>query len=98
MTITVTENDGKVLVCAKGQLSANTVDVFDSNMEPLLEREGLSVELDFSKLEFISSSGLRSVLKLSKDLDGKGGRVKVVAASPAVSDVFKMTGFDKLLI
>ncbi len=51
---------------------------------------------DFSELDYISSSGLRILLNLTKKVMGKG---KVVIQKPNedVKNVFAMTGFDSFL-
>lgn len=55
------------------------------------------VELDFSKTDFVDSSGigaLASVLKMAKSANI---RLNCVAASPQIVAVLEMTGMDKLL-
>lgn len=53
--------------------------------------------LDFSELVYISSSGLRILLQLVKQLKPQGGELVVRRVSPEIMDVFKMTGFNSLL-
>lgn len=51
--------------------------------------------LDFSDLEYISSSGLRVLLQAKKGVNG--GKVKVINANSDIMDVFEITGFDQIL-
>lgn len=53
----------------------------------------LPTEIDASGLEYISSAGLRVLLKLRKSVDS----VTVCNASPAVYEIFEVTGFTELL-
>lgn len=53
----------------------------------------LPSEIDASGLEYISSAGLRVLLKLRKSVDS----VTVCNASPAVYEIFEVTGFTELL-
>ncbi|MBQ3642600.1 STAS domain-containing protein [bacterium] len=53
--------------------------------------------LDFSEITFISSIGLKVVLEIYKDIEEKGGVVKVSGASEEVKNAFCMVGFDKFI-
>ncbi|MBQ8954345.1 MAG: STAS domain-containing protein, partial [Clostridia bacterium] len=52
--------------------------------------------LDFSKLDYISSAGLRVLLSAHKTMMKKGG-MKVVNANEMVKEVFDVTGFADIL-
>ncbi len=54
------------------------------------------VILDFEKLEYISSAGLRVLLLAHKNFAKKSG-LTVKNVCDAVMDVFKVTGFDDVL-
>ena len=65
----------------------------DTQTSPELE-EALSDLDDFSKLEYISSAGIRQVIAAYKKMAGKDG-FKIIHVSDEVYDVFRLTGFDK---
>ena len=52
--------------------------------------------LDFSKLEYISSAGLRVLLSAHKAMSGKGG-MKLRNVNEIVQEVFEVTGFADIL-
>ena len=52
--------------------------------------------LDFSKLDYISSAGLRVLLAAQKMMGDKGG-MKVVNANEMIKEVFNVTGFSDIL-
>ena len=52
--------------------------------------------LDFSKLEYISSAGLRVLLSAHKAMSSKGG-MKVTNVNEIVREVFEVTGFADIL-
>ena len=58
------------------------------------DAEGL--ELDFSRLDYISSSGLRLLLSAHKTV-GKKGDVKVLNVYETVKEVLVVTGFAGIL-
>jgi len=51
---------------------------------------------DFSNTEYISSSGLRVMLVISKKLQQGGGKIALACLKPFVLDVFKMSGFTQI--
>ena len=53
------------------------------------------IEIDMSKLQYISSAGLRVLMIMKKDLDG--GDVRCVNVRPEIMEIFKTTGFDNIL-
>ena len=55
-----------------------------------------TLTLDFSKLEYISSAGLRVLLAAHKTMLGKGG-MKVTNVNEIVAEVFEVTGFADIL-
>ena len=62
-----------------------------------LEKELMDLKpdkLDASELEYISSSGLRALLKLSKEIPDK---LKITNVSPQTYEIFEATGFTDLM-
>jgi anti-sigma B factor antagonist len=55
-----------------------------------------SLVMDFSKLDYISSAGLRVLLAEGKAMEQKGGMV-IRHANEGVLEVFEMTGFSNIL-
>ena len=55
-----------------------------------------SLTLDFSKLDYISSAGLRVLLSAHKTMSAKGG-MKVTHVNEVVQEVFEVTGFADIL-
>ena len=51
---------------------------------------------DFSKLDFISSAGLRVMLRAHRSLP-MGGKTKVMNCNPVVKEVFSVTGFSEIV-
>lgn len=75
----------------------------DTTTSPKLEEElrssvvGMtSLELDFEKLEYISSAGLRVLLAMQKIMN-KQGKMALKNVSETVMEVFEVTGFADIL-
>ena len=91
MTIEKTKNGTDLFVTVEGRLDTLTSPQFSNEMRTALD--GISnVTLDFAKLEYISSAGLRALLQLRQTLDDKGS-VTIVNANELIKEVFEITGF-----
>ena len=53
--------------------------------------------LDFTKVIYISSAGLRSVLIAQNNMNAKNGEMLIRGAGKNILGVFKVTGFDSFL-
>ncbi len=88
------EINGKVAVLKlEGWLDTQTTAEFAKELESL-EKNVEELILDFAKLEYTSSAGLRQIVAAHKKMNGK---LTVKNICSEIMDVFKMTGFDKRL-
>lgn len=88
--------DGKTCILAvEGRLDTTTAPELDTYAaENLNDIDDLT--LDFENLEYISSAGLRVLLKMQKVI-GRRGTMKVVHVNDMINEVFSITGFDSIL-
>jgi len=52
--------------------------------------------LDFARLEYVSSAGLRVILSAQKIMS-KQGEMFLINVSDSIKDIFEMTGFSEIL-
>ncbi len=89
-----TYNDGILTVKLCGRIDSNNAAEVEKDIFSLVEAtDAKSVILDASGTEYISSAGLRVILKLKKTVDNS----KVINASPEVYEIFEMTGFSEII-
>jgi anti-anti-sigma factor len=96
MEITIENINGRLTAFIKGRLDTANAALFESSLKSLVENADKSLVLDCSKLEYISSSGLRQFLALRKTVAAKGGKMVIAHLSSGLKDIFKMTGFSTL--
>ena len=84
---------GVLLVELEGRLDATTVDDFNQRIEEVATK-GSQLDLDFSRLEYMSSAGLRSILMAQKLANKENIKFRVVNPQSSVAEVFAMTGFN----
>ena len=95
MTITKELNGTELKIALEGRLDTMTAPELEAELNQNLENAE-SLTLDFSKLEYISSAGLRVLLSAHKIMSSKGG-MKVTHVNEIVSEVFEVTGFADIL-
>ena len=96
MTINKTVENGKAVLTPEGRLDTVTAPEMESVIKEVLP--GLNeLTLDFAKLEYISSAGLRVLLMIFKERGSKE-QFKITNITPTVMDIFEVTGFDSVLL
>ena len=95
MTITKNLNGSVLEVALEGRLDTMTAPELEAELNKDLGNVE-SLVLDFSKLEYISSAGLRVLLSAHKTMSAKGD-MKVTNANEIVQEVFDVTGFADIL-
>jgi len=93
MKTNITETDGKYTVTLEGELDTACAQEFDEAMKPLHNLSGKEIIFDCAKLEYIASSGLRTLLGILKNSKANDNKVVLKNLNDEVLDVFKMTGF-----
>ena len=78
-----------------GRLDTVTAPELEAEISAILPTAE-SLVLDMEKLEYISSAGLRVILKTQKALTQKAG-LKLIHVSDEVMEVFEITGFSDFL-
>ncbi|MBQ4378981.1 MAG: STAS domain-containing protein [Treponema sp.] len=90
----MTSNNDAVTLTLEGRL--DTITAPDLEKEIVSLTEASSLELDFSKLDYISSAGLRVLLTARKTFAKKGGMI-IKNVNETVLDIFEVTGFRDIL-
>lgn len=95
MTIQKTvENETEVLAIS-GRLDTQTAPALEQELDNIGEGCKMLI-LNLSDLEYISSAGLRVILKIQKYMETKG-KMKLTCVNENVMEVFDITGFVDIL-
>ncbi len=97
MKIDVKQEDGIFVVDLEGRMDTNTSPEFQKEMETYYSQEGFKMLLDFDKLDFVSSAGLRVLLLIQKKSKALNGNLVIKNVKPEIQEVFDMTGFSDIL-
>lgn len=95
MTIQKNENGSNLTLMIEGRLDTTTAPELESVVKESIEGVAELV-FDFSKLEYISSAGLRVLLSTQKQMMKQGSMI-VKSVSPEIMEIFDVTGFSDIL-
>ena len=94
MSLKIEKKNAEILALV-GRLDTMTAPELDTEISAILPSVQTLI-LDMEKLDYISSAGLRVILKTQKALEKKSG-LKITHVPEAVREVFDMTGFSDFL-
>jgi uncharacterized protein (TIGR02172 family) len=85
---------GNLIIGLKGHIDSSNAPAVEAEINKIRsENKGGSFTLDAQELEYISSAGLRIILRLSKTEP----TLKLINVSSAVYEVLEMTGFSEMI-
>ena len=96
MTIEHSVSDAVLTVTPSGRLDSATADEFADYINGVFTMEIQTLMLDFKEVDFISSKGLRVLVTIYKELNGR--QLRVVNANPSVIDVFRLSGLLNIFV
>ena len=95
MTIEKKQNGSSLTIAVQGRLDTTTAPDLEKEIKSSLD--GVTeLIMDFEKLDYISSAGLRVLLSAQKVMS-KQGSMKVIHVNELVMEVFEVTGFSDIL-
>jgi anti-anti-sigma factor len=95
MQVIETGVSGLSVAVIEGRLDTETAPVVEGQLLELLGKTG--GVLDMSAVRFVSSAGLRILLKAAKAAKAAGHRFALCGLQPAVREVFDMSGFGQII-
>ncbi len=95
MTITQNKEGARLTIALEGRLDTTTAPQLESEIGTALDGVKELV-FDMSKLEYISSAGLRVFLAAQQTMNSKG-TMTVCGSNEALMEIFEVTGFVDIL-
>ena len=95
MTIEKNLNGAELTLTLTGRLDTTTAPQLEGELKASLDGVE-SLVLDFEKLDYLSSAGLRVLLSAQKQMNRQGSMV-VRHVNETITEVFEVTGFCDIL-
>ena len=86
--------DNNLVITLEGRLDTSTAPSLEAELKDL--EKVTSLVIDMEKLAYISSAGLRVLLKAQKIMN-KQGSMLIKNVSQEIKDILEVTGFDEIL-
>ena len=93
MDIGESKTDAVFVLEPKGRLDSANARSFEERVLGALDQGEKTLLIDFDKLDYISSAGLRVLLMGAKRLQQSGGKIALCALNPSIREVFEISGF-----
>ena len=95
LNINQIKEDSKLTIALEGRLDTITSRELETALKGAIE--GVSeLVMDFEKLDYISSAGLRVLLSAQKT-QNRQGSMKVIHVNESIMEIFEVTGFSDIL-
>lgn len=85
--------DNVLTISLEGRIDSNNASLVESELFEILKNEHKELVLDFDNVNYVSSAGLRVILKVKKAENS----LKLINVSSEVYEIFEMTGFTEMI-
>ncbi|MDD9993073.1 MAG: STAS domain-containing protein [Rhodospirillales bacterium] len=95
--VTFERLDGVLFISASGRLEAGSAPAFLKSVRAEIEDVERAVIMDFEKLEYLGSAGLRVVFMTASELEKRGARLAVCSPPKPIAKVIRLSGMEQLI-
>ena len=97
MSSTIFEKKDSVLnVCPEGRLDTATSPVLEKEVREQLD--GVQhIIMNFERVEYISSGGLRALLTIEKLIEERDGEMHLLHVNENIMEIFELVGFTDVI-
>lgn len=97
MNVTSKTVEGITVIEAEGSIDSKTASEFEKGAMAAVQGQS-AIILDITKVDFLSSAGLRVLLMIYRQIKSRNGKVVLVGASEEIQDIMANTGFLSFFI
>jgi anti-anti-sigma factor len=97
MKIAHQEKDGVICFQIEGRLDAESAPEAETTVKSVLKQGNQRLLFDLSRMDYISSAGLRVILLAVKELRNKQGKVVLCGLTPYVKEIFDVSNFSSII-
>ncbi len=97
ISIQIEEKDKKQVIRLEGRIDAACTPILEAKLEELLEAGHTKFVIDFTRVDYISSAGLRFLLSATKKAKAAQGMLNLSSVPDEVMEIIRMAGFERIL-
>lgn len=84
------------LVAPQGEIDISNVEVLDQVLGEVIDDQPGRLVVDLSRVGYIDSAGISSLLRAGQRLTQKGGQLSLAGGNPFVQRLIRLTGIDRI--
>src|SRR3989338_6767651 len=96
MAVKMESRNGLTVCHVSGEIDINTSPDIKKAFDRLISKKEAKIVINFSKVTYVDSSGLATLVEILKNMRVYGGRIRLSNLSPKVKSLFEITKLDKL--
>ena len=97
LRIELEQLEHRIILRIEGRIDAASAPILERKIESLIGEEHHILIFDFTRVDYLSSAGMRVLLSAARKLKAKKGDLILFGISDDVAEILKMAGFDKIL-
>ena len=96
LEISTSLTEGAVVLSVDGRIDASTAPQLEEELSNMIQQGEENILLNLAGVSYISSGGLRVLLKTNKELHKNGGNLILCSLNTDVHKVIKLAGFTSI--
>ena len=96
MSIRVEDKNSLTVCHINGEIDINSSPEIKKEFDKLISKKIPKMIINFSKVTYVDSSGLATLVEILKNMRTYGGRMRLTNLSPKIKSLFEITKLEKL--
>ncbi|MCB1115782.1 MAG: STAS domain-containing protein [Chlamydiia bacterium] len=96
INIQIEDDQGALLIRLEGRMDAASAPLVERKINEQIAQGKKKLVLDFAKVDYLSSAGMRLLLSTTKKLKEEGG-LHLCSVGEEVMEIIKMAGFERII-
>lgn len=96
MSVKIESKSGLSVCHVEGEIDINSSPAIKKSFDRLLSSKTPKIIVNFSKVTYVDSSGLATLVEILKNMRSYGGRLRLTNLSSKIKSLFEITKLDKL--
>ncbi len=96
MAVKIETKSGLTVCYVEGEIDINTSPDIKKSFDKLITKKTPKIIINLSKVTYVDSSGLATLVEILKNMKSYGGRMRLTNLSPKIKSLFEITKLEKL--
>lgn len=96
MSVKVENKNGLSVCYVEGEIDINSAPAIKKSFDKLLGSKAPKIIINLSKVTYVDSSGLATLVEILKNMRSYGGKLRLTNLSTKIKSLFEITKLEKL--